>query len=142
MYVHYIKLVPSNDALKYLHFKKLEDKTNDCRRMKHKKYLRKQVEGDGEDSENVSDEKEDDEASINLKYIKKEDIRGGEDRDQLGNGRHLVGKLCFLSEQICSNFSNMHGYYWLWQQVQNVIFSDNKTDQEEAESDNSLLQQR
>ena len=66
--------------------------------MKHKKYLRKQVEGDGEDSENVSDEKDDDEASINLKYIKKEDIRGGEDRDQLGNGRHLVGKLCFLSE--------------------------------------------
>ena len=95
-YVHYIKLVPSNDALKYLHFKKLEDKTNDFRRMKHKKYLRKQVEGDGEDSENVSDEKEDDEASINLKYIKKEDIRGGEDRDQLGNGRHLVGKLCFF----------------------------------------------
>ena len=94
-YVHYIKLVPSNDALKYLHFKKLEDKTNDFRRMKHKKYLRKQVEGDGEDSENVSDEKDDDDASINLKYIKKEDIRGGEDRDQLGNGRHLVGKLCF-----------------------------------------------
>ena len=27
-------------------------------------------------------------------------------------------------------------------QVENVIISDNKTDQEEAESDNSLLQQR
>ena len=63
--------------------------------MKHKKYLRKQVEGDGEDSENVSDDKEDDEASINLKYIKKEDIPSGDDRDQHANGRHLVGKLCF-----------------------------------------------
>ena len=43
--------------------------------MKHKKFLRKQVEGDMEDSENVSDDKEDNKASMNLKYIKKEDIR-------------------------------------------------------------------
>ena len=43
--------------------------------MKHKKFLRKQVEGDREDSENVSDDKEDNKASMNLKYIKKEDIR-------------------------------------------------------------------
>ena len=39
--------------------------------MKHKKYLRKQV--DGEDSENISDEKEDEESTISLNYIKKED---------------------------------------------------------------------
>ena len=42
------------------------------RRMKHKKYLRKQV--DGEDSENVSDDKEDEESNISLNYIKKEDL--------------------------------------------------------------------
>ena len=40
--------------------------------MKHKKYLRKQV--DGEDSENISDEKEDEESNISLNYIKKEDL--------------------------------------------------------------------
>ena len=40
--------------------------------MKHKKYLRKQV--DGEDTENVSDDKEDEESNINLNYIKKEDL--------------------------------------------------------------------
>ena len=40
--------------------------------MKHKKYLRKQV--DGEDSENISDDKEDEESNISLSYIKKEDL--------------------------------------------------------------------
>ena len=40
--------------------------------MKHKKYLRKQV--DGEDTENVSDDKEDEESNISLNYIKKEDL--------------------------------------------------------------------
>ena len=40
--------------------------------MKHKKYLRKQV--DGEDTENVSDDKEDEEPNISLNYIKKEDL--------------------------------------------------------------------
>ena len=45
---------------------------NNGRRMKHKKYLRKQV--DGEDSENISDDKEDEESNISLSYIKKEDL--------------------------------------------------------------------
>ena len=45
---------------------------NNDRRMKHKKYLRKQV--DGEDSENISDDKEDEESNISLNYIKKEDL--------------------------------------------------------------------
>ena len=49
--------------------------------MKHKKYLRKQV--DGDDSENVSgDDKEDDEsAALGMKFIKKE----GDERDDLVN---------------------------------------------------------
>ena len=49
--------------------------------MKHKKYLRKQV--DGDDSENVSgDDKEDDESSaLSMKFIKKE----GDERDDLVN---------------------------------------------------------
>lgn len=49
--------------------------------MKHKKYLRKQV--DGEDSENVSDEKEEDEPAPSIKFIKKEDVRGGDGRDDI-----------------------------------------------------------
>ena len=56
--------------------------------MKHKKYLRKQVEG--EDSENISDDKEDDDnSSINLKYIKKEDLRVGDDRDEVESPRQI-----------------------------------------------------
>ena len=49
--------------------------------MKHKKYLRKQV--DGDDSENVSgDDKEDDESpALAMKFIKKE----GDERDDLVN---------------------------------------------------------
>ena len=61
------------------------------RRMKHKKYLRKQVEG--EDSENISDDKEDDDtSSINLKYIKKEDMRVGDDRDEVESPRQIGKK--------------------------------------------------
>ena len=54
--------------------------------MKHKKYLRKQVEG--EDSENVSDEKEDDDVNPNLKYIKKEEDSTDKavmDNDEMNN---------------------------------------------------------
>ena len=54
---------------------------NNDRRMKHKKYLRKQV--DGEDSENISDEKEDEESTISLNYIKKEDLSQRNDSDGL-----------------------------------------------------------
>ena len=61
----------------------------DGRRMKHKKYLRKQVEGD--DSENVSDDKEDDEPSLNLKYIKKEDSKLSEDTRE-DSPMRLAGK--------------------------------------------------
>ena len=54
--------------------------------MKHKKYLRKQV--DGDDSENVSgDDKEDDEsAALGMKFIKKE----GDERDDLVNPSGLT----------------------------------------------------
>ena len=57
--------------------------------MKHKKYLRKQVEG--KDSENVNDEKDDEEKSSNLRYIKKE----GEtvEKEELNNnirGQRLI----------------------------------------------------
>ena len=53
--------------------------------MKHKKYLRKQV--DGDDSENVSgDDKEDDDSAVlGMKFIKKE----GEERDDLVNPKGL-----------------------------------------------------
>ena len=57
--------------------------------MKHKKYLRKQV--DGEDSENVSDEKDDEEQSSNLRYIKKEDETA--EKEELNNnirGQRLI----------------------------------------------------
>ena len=59
--------------------------------MKHKKYLRKQVEG--EDSENVSDEKEDDDINTNLKYIKKEEDAADKavvEKDELNN--NLLGQ--------------------------------------------------
>ena len=54
--------------------------------MKHKKYLRKQV--DGDDSENVSgDDKEDDESpALGMKFIKKE----GDERDALGSPSGLT----------------------------------------------------
>ena len=54
--------------------------------MKHKKYLRKQV--DGDDSENVSgDDKEDDESpALAMKFIKKE----GDERDDLVNHSGLT----------------------------------------------------
>ena len=60
--------------------------------MKHKKYLRKQV--DGDDSENVSgDDKEDDEsAALGMKFIKKE----GDERDDLVNPSGLK-RLLYLS---------------------------------------------
>lgn len=59
--------------------------------MKHKKYLRKQV--DGDDSENVSgDDKEDDEsAALGMKFIKKE----GDERDDPVNTTGLRRKLSF-----------------------------------------------
>ena len=43
--------------------------------MKHKKYLRKQVDGEDVDAGAMSDDKEDDDvpAAVNVKYIKKED---------------------------------------------------------------------
>ena len=43
--------------------------------MKHKKYLRKQVDGEDVDAGAMSDDKEDDDvpAAVNVKFIKKED---------------------------------------------------------------------
>ena len=38
---------------------------------------------DGEDSENISDEKEDEESTISLNYIKKEDLSQRNDSDGL-----------------------------------------------------------
>ena len=60
--------------------------------MKHKKYLRKQV--DGEDTENISDEKEDEESNISLNYIKKEELSQRSDtKDGLvpAYQKHLAG---------------------------------------------------
>ena len=53
--------------------------------MKHKKYLRKQVEGD--ESENVSDEKDDEDTlTMGVKYIKKEeDTRQPSSNDEVNN---------------------------------------------------------
>ena len=61
--------------------------------MKHKKYLRKQVEGD--DSENVSDDREDDEPSLN--YIKKEELKHAEEAEPSTIGHH--GEL-FLKQPV------------------------------------------
>lgn len=69
----------------------IEMSTN--RRMKHKKYLRKQV--DGEDTENISDEKEDEESNISLNYIKKEELSQRSDtKDGLmpAYQKHLAGE--------------------------------------------------
>lgn len=57
--------------------------------MKHKKYLRKQV--DGDDSENVSgDDKEDEESpALGIKLIKKE----GDERDSIVNPPGLTSLL-------------------------------------------------
>ena len=66
------------------------------RRMKHKKYLRKQV--DGDDSENVSgDDKEEDESSaLGMKFIKKE----GDERDDLVNPSGLKRLLLVCIREI------------------------------------------
>ena len=87
--------------------------------MKHKKYLRKQV--DGDDSENVSgDDKEDDESpALAMKFIKKE----GDERDAIVNPSGLTSLL-------------YHGYSF-------GSFLDehsDKTNEEAAQK--SLLQQR
>ena len=97
------------------------------RRMKHKKYLRKQVEG--EDSENVSDEKEDeDTSSVNLKYIKKEDLRVGEDRDEVvspGQIGNVFNKEVFHNNLDSADTTNK-----------------SEKDNEDREAEKSLLQQR
>ena len=64
--------------------------------MKHKKYLRKQV--DGDDSENVSgDDKEEDESSaLGMKFIKKE----GDERDDLVNPSGLKRLLLVCIREI------------------------------------------
>ena len=46
---------------------------------------------EGDDSENVSDDKEDDEPSLNLKYIKKEDSKLSEDTRE-DSPMRLAGK--------------------------------------------------
>ena len=75
------------------------------RRMKHKKYLRKQVEGD--DSENVSDDREDDEPG--LKYIKKEDIKHPDEGEPSSLGHHGEWVLNFDTLYFIFNIpSNYH----------------------------------
>ena len=86
--------------------------------MKHKKYLRKKV--DGDDSENVSgDDKEDDESSaLSMKFIKKE----GDERDDLVNPTGL---------------EKLHYSYLL------LCFPDDQSDKNNEEAaQKSLLQQR
>jgi len=93
------------------------------RRMKHKKYLRKQVEG--EDSENVSDEKEDDDINPNLKYIKKEEDAADKsvvEKDELNN--NLLGQMAGKEDKV----------------IAAEVFSPNTT--EPQQSQQSLLQQR
>ena len=82
--------------------------------MKHKKYLRKQVEG--EDSENISDDKEDDDnSSINLKYIKKEDLRVGDDRDEVESPRQIGKKFSKLrTGWVGGGILNHHSSYYIF----------------------------
>lgn len=63
--------------------------------MKHKKYLRKQVDGDDGEAA-MSDEKDDDESGVDIKYIKKEGC-DGEIKDLSINDRSNFGKYLDIS---------------------------------------------